>query len=82
MENHCMMEYGFVEATDFEGVMPEIAEKIGTVGASDVVVKMHGMEAKGSDSLEVMDIQAFFNSESEVSEEIVEDEQNEIVDGE
>ena len=82
MENHCMMEYGFVEATDFEGVMPEIAEKIGTVGASDVIVKMHGMEAKGSDSLEVMDIQAFFNSESEVSEEIVEDEQNEIVDGE
>lgn len=80
-----MMEYGFVEATAFEGVMPEIAEKIGTVGASDVVVKMHGMEAKGSDSLEVMDIQAVFNSESEVSEvseEIVEDEQNEVVDGE
>lgn len=59
-----MMEYGFVEATAFEGVMPKVAEKIGTVGASDVVVGMHGMDAKGMDALEVMDVQAAFEGEA------------------
>ena len=63
MKNHGMMEYGFVEATAFEGVMPKAAEKIGTVGASDVVVGMHGMAAKGMDALEVVDVQAAFDNE-------------------
>ena len=63
MKNHGMMEYGFVEATAFEGVMPKAAEKIGTVGASDVVVGMHGMAAKGMDALEVVDVQAAFDDE-------------------
>ena len=63
MKNHGMMEYGFVEATAFEGVMPKVAEKIGTVGASDVVVGMHGMDAKGMDALEVVDVQAAFDDE-------------------
>ena len=63
MKNHGMMEYGFVEATAFEGVMPKAAEKIGTVGASDVVVGMHGMAAKGMDALEVVDVQAAFDGE-------------------
>jgi hypothetical protein len=67
MKNHGMMEYGFVEATAFEGVMPKAAEKIGTVGASDVVVGMHGMAAKGMDALEVIDVQAAF--EGKVSDE-------------
>ena len=63
MKNHGMMEYGFVESTAFEGIMPKAAEKIGTVGASDVVVGMHGMAAKGMDALEVVDVQAAFDDE-------------------
>lgn len=65
MRNHEMMNYGFKEATAFEGVMPKAAEKIGTVGASDVNVKRHGMEVKGMDALEVVDVQAAFGTEVE-----------------
>lgn len=74
MKNHDMMNYGFVEATAFEGVMPKAAEKIGTVGASSVVVGMHGMEAKGMDALEVVDVQAAFGEE----ETPAEDEEGEV----
>ena len=73
MKNHEMMNYGFKEATAFEGVMPKVAEKVGAVGASDVNVKMHGMEAKGMDALEVVDAQAAFGAEvEETKEEVVE----------
>ena len=58
--NHELLDYGFVEGVEFEGLMPEAAEKIGGVGASDVVVRMHGAEAKGSDALEVVDIELAF----------------------
>lgn len=64
MRNHEMMNYGFKEATAFEGVMPKAAEKIGTVGASDVNVKRHGMEVKGMDALEVVDVQAAFGEKT------------------
>ena len=74
MRNHEMMNYGFVEATAFEGVMPKTAEKIGTVGASTVNVKMHGAEAKGMDALEVVDVQAAFGEE----ETPAEDEEGEV----
>ena len=74
------MEHGFIESTEFEGIMPKIAEKVGTVGASDVIVKTHGFDAKGSDSLEVMDVQAVLSVESQ-SEEPVETNE-EIVEGE
>lgn len=55
--NHELLDYGFVESVDFEGLMPVAAEKIGVIGASDVNVKMHGVDAKGSDALEVVDIE-------------------------
>lgn len=55
--NHELLDYGFVEGIDFEGLMPSASEKIGVIGASDVVVKMHGADAKGSDALEVIDIE-------------------------
>lgn len=55
-----LMTYDFNEAVEFEGVMPKIAEKVGTVGASDAVVPMHGMDAKGMDALEIMDTTAAF----------------------
>lgn len=74
MRNHEMMNYGFKEATAFEGVMPKVAEKVGAVGASDVNVKMHGMEVKGMDALEVVDVQAAFGEE----ETPAEDEEGEV----
>lgn len=73
MKNHEMLNYGFKEATAFEGVMPKVAEKVGAVGASDVNVKMHGMEVKGMDALEVVDVQAAFGAEvEETKEDVVE----------
>lgn len=54
--NHELLDYGFIEGVEFEGLMPPAAEKIGVIGASDVVVKMHGADAKGFDALEVVDI--------------------------
>ena len=75
MRNHEMMNYGFKEATASEGVMPKVAEKIGTVGASNVNVKRHGMEAKGMDALEVIDVQAAFGEKtSEDKDDCTEDE--------
>ncbi len=73
MKNHEMMNYGFKEATAFEGVMPKVAEKVGAIGASDVNVKMHGMEVKGVDALEVVDAHAAFSAEvEETKEDVVE----------
>ena len=69
MRNHEMMNYGFKEATAFEGVMPKVAEKVGAVGASDVNVKMHGAEVKGMDALEVVDVQAAFGEEETPAED-------------
>ena len=63
-------EYGFIECAEFEGLMPKVAEKVGTVGASEVSVHMHGFMAKGVDALEVIDIEkAFENSEENESTE-------------
>lgn len=73
MKNHDMMDYGFVESTAFKGLMPAAAEKLGTVGASDVVVKRHGMEVKGVDALEVVDIKGILASEEGATDEPVEE---------
>lgn len=60
-----LMNYGFREAVDFDGLMPKVAEKVGVIGSSDVVVKEHGIEAMGTEALEVMDAsQAFESGES------------------
>lgn len=58
--NHEMFDYGFIESVDFEGLIPAAAEKVGIIGASDVVVEMFGMDAKGSDALEVIDTEKAF----------------------
>ena len=58
--NHELLDYGFVEGVEFEGLMPSAAEKIGVIGGSDVVVDAHGHRAKGMDSLEVVDIEKAF----------------------
>lgn len=52
----------------FEGLIPDKIEEIGGIGYSDVVVKMHGIEAKGVNSLEVVDVHKFFNSDDVVTE--------------
>lgn len=79
-----LLDYGFVEATAFEGLMPAAAEKIGTVGASDVVVKHFGCEAKGVDALEMVDVEAVLGGEkseaTETTEDVVVDDA--VVDGE
>ena len=62
--NYGLMAYDYIEGVAFEGVMPKVAEKVGSVGASDVVVPMHGIEAKGMDALEVVDLQAAFETAS------------------
>lgn len=59
-----LLDYGFVEGVEFEGLMPLAAEKIGVVGSSDVVVKHLGFEAKGVDALEVADVTALFAEEA------------------
>lgn len=58
--------YDFVEGTDFEGLMPAVMETLGddyVTGKSDENVHYHGFMALGSDSLEVIDIEAFYKSE-------------------
>ena len=76
---HELLNYGFVEGTAFEGVMPAAAEKIGTTGTSDAVVRHFGCDAKGVDALEVVDVTAAFNSEATES---IEEGGSEVVDGE
>lgn len=58
--NHELLDYGFIEGVEFEGLMPPAAKKIGTIGASNVVVEAHGRLAKGMDALEVVDIEKAF----------------------
>jgi hypothetical protein len=79
MVNHEMMNYGFNEATAFNGVMPKIAKKVGTVGASNVSVEMHGVKANGMDSLEVMDCQAAFGDEESGDSDEDEDEGDVVI---
>ena len=47
-----LKDYDFVEAVDFDGVIPATMEALGegkTIGKSDVNVHLHGCEALGSD---------------------------------
>ena len=62
--NHELLDYGFIEGVEFEGLMPPAAEKIGTIGASNVVVEAHGHLAKCMDALEVVDIEKAFEEQS------------------
>lgn len=77
MKNHDLMNYDYKEGVEFEGLMPKAAEKIGTVGTSNVVVGMHGMAAKGMDALEIVDVQVAFDDEE--SEDSGEDEDDAVI---
>lgn len=69
--NHEMMDYGFIEGSEFEGLMPKVIEKIGGVGASETNVSLFPDVAKtnavpeflGHDALEVVDIEKAFDGE-------------------
>lgn len=61
--NHELLKYDFKEGSSFEGLIPSIMDEIGSVGHSDVVVKMHGCDANGADSLEVIDVEKYLDSE-------------------
>lgn len=58
--NHEMMNYDFIEGVEFEGLMPKAIDKIGGVGHSDENVRFFGFEARGMDSLEVVDVEKVF----------------------
>ena len=57
--------YGHKEGIEFSGLMPKVAEKIGSIGGSDVSVHLHGFMAKGNDSLEVVDMSNVWGSSNE-----------------
>lgn len=59
-----LKDYDFVEAVDFDGVIPATMEALGegkTIGKSDVNVHLHGCEALGSDCLEIISPEEMFN---------------------
>lgn len=64
--NHELNQYDYVEGIEFNGLMPKLMEADGvdTTGTSDTNVKFFGFNAKGSDSLEVVDINALNEDES------------------
>ena len=61
--NHELNQYDYVEGIEFNGLMPKIMETEGieTIGGSEKFVKHMGFEAKGSDQLEVIDIEALYD---------------------
>lgn len=60
--NHELDQYNYAEGIEFNGLMPEVMNTDGveTIGASEENVKHFGFNAKGSDALEVIDIEAFY----------------------
>lgn len=64
--NHEMNRYDFTEGIEFNGLMPATMEILGEdklIGGSDKSVKFMGFEAKGNDQLQVIDIEAMYESE-------------------
>lgn len=65
--NHELNQYDYAEGTEFEGLIPAVIEVEGveSIGGSENSVKSFGKDAKGSDALEVIDVEAFYDSEDE-----------------
>ena len=60
--NNEMNQYNYSEGIEFIGLMPKAMETIGlTTGSSEKSVEFFGANANGSDSLEVIDIEAIMN---------------------
>lgn len=62
--NHELNQYDYSEGIEFDGLIPEMmnTDGIETIGANEKSVKYFGFDAKGSDSLEVIDIEKFFEN--------------------
>lgn len=57
-----LRNYDFIEGTTFEPLMPKVLEQApGTVGEAETNVRWMGFNGRGSDSLEVVDIEKFFD---------------------
>lgn len=70
MNNIKRSSYGHIEGMTFQGLTPSAIEKLGGIGYSEVVVKRHGMSAKGPNSLEVVNEDDILsNNSSNVVEE-------------
>ena len=63
--NHEMMNYDFVEGTEFEGLMPKAIDANGGVGTNDEqpTVKFMGGH-RGHDQLQVVDVEKFFEEQA------------------
>ena len=62
--NHELNQYDYVEGIEFKGLVPKMmdAKGVKTTGSGNSV-SFFGVEAKGSDALEVVDFQGFFDDE-------------------
>lgn len=61
--NNELLKYDHREGVDFKGVMPNVIDILGGIGASKVNVEMHGFRARGMDALEVIDNSAIWGDE-------------------
>lgn len=68
--NHELNEHNYIEEATFIGLMPEVMNATGvkTIGGSSKSSKNFGIY--GSDPLEVIDIEAFYDSEEEGEKEL------------
>ena len=63
--NHEMMNYDFIEGTEFVGLMPKAIDANGGVGTNDEqpVVEFMGAKALGHDQLQTVDVEKFFEGQ-------------------
>ena len=66
--NHEMMNYDFIEGTEFEGLMPKAIDAAGGVGTNDKQpgIEFMGAKALGHDQLQVVDVEKFFEENGAV----------------
>lgn len=67
--NHELMNYDFIEGTEFEGLMPKAIDAAGGVGTNDEQpgVKFMG-GVHGHDQLQVVDVEKFFEEKGAASD--------------
>ena len=66
-QNHFLQEYGRNEQSEFVGFMPKVAELVGEVGSSDVVVSMYE-GYNGHDAMTAADFPGVLNETEDSGE--------------
>lgn len=68
--NHELMNYDFIEGTEFEGLMPKAIDAAGGVGTNEdqPTVEFMGAAALGHDQLQVVDVEKFFEEKGAASD--------------